>query len=145
MTKMGQIEYSLRGKAPYIVMVHGTPGGHDAIEAISDIYADQGFGLICPSRSGYMRSPMVYGRNAAENADLIAALLDELEIKEVAVLTISGGGPVGINFAARHPDKCKALLTTCSVTGSWTHPKAEALSNPLIEMALTSTTVARLL
>jgi pimeloyl-ACP methyl ester carboxylesterase len=92
-----------------------------------------------------MRSPFVYGRNTAECADLIASLLDELNISEVAALTISGGGPTGIHFAARHPDKCKALLMVCSVTGSWKHPRLDLVRSPFLRFFMTSITMARLM
>jgi hypothetical protein len=28
-TKMGKIEYSIKGSAPYVLCIHGTPGMHD--------------------------------------------------------------------------------------------------------------------
>jgi hypothetical protein len=38
MTKKGLIEYSIKGEAPYILFIHGTPGGHDIGDEIPAIY-----------------------------------------------------------------------------------------------------------
>lgn len=115
-TPQGPVEYQVKGSAPYILLFHGTPGGCDMVKIAGDLDA-KGFGSICISRPGYLRTPLASGPTFAEQADLAAYVLDHLKIDQVAVHGISGGGPSAVNFAARHPDKTKGLLLSCAITG----------------------------
>ena len=58
-----------------------------------DDWLENGFGVICPSRPGYGRTPLGTEGTAAEAADKCAALLDTLGIEKVVANGISGGGP----------------------------------------------------
>ena len=60
--------------------------------------------------------------------DVFAALLDTLGIDKVVVYGMSGGGPAAYTFAAKYPDRTKACLTECAVSGEFTHPILEKLS-----------------
>ncbi|KAL6052357.1 Alpha/beta hydrolase [Balamuthia mandrillaris] len=67
--------------------------------------------FICVSRPGYLRTPLdTRTNNASRQADLFAALLDELEVDSVAVMGISGGKHVALEFASRHPHRCWATI-----------------------------------
>jgi pimeloyl-ACP methyl ester carboxylesterase len=48
--------------------------------------------------------------------DLVAALLDKLEVARAGVMAVSGGGPAALQFGVRHPDRCKGLVlvATCA-------------------------------
>ena len=83
--------------------------------------------MIAPSRPGYGRTPLSSGKTSEEAADLMAALLDELNLEKVIAFSISGGGPTALNFALRHPNRCAGCVTEVSVTGGFTTPKFEAL------------------
>jgi len=117
-TERGPVEFSRRGASPYVVLFHGGPGGHDQGFA-ADPLVEAGFGSITPSRPGYLRTPLSAGRTFEEQADAIAALLDALEIDQVAAYGLSAGGPCAIQFAARHPDRARALLLAGAVTQSY--------------------------
>jgi len=114
-TTRGAVEYSLRGDPPYVVLFHGGPGGHDQSFAV-DPFEEAGVGSIIPSRPGYLRTPLEVGRTFDEQADTIAALLDALNIKQVAGYGVSAGGPVAIAFANRHAERTRALLLASAVT-----------------------------
>jgi pimeloyl-ACP methyl ester carboxylesterase len=122
----GQVEYAKKGEGPCIVIVHGTPGMHDGLSGFFDDWVKEGFTVITPSRAGYGRSVPL--NNYMEQADAIAELLDSLGIKECAVHGTSGGGPTVIQFALRHPGKCRALITEAAVTGNYTHPNMEEMT-----------------
>ena len=121
MTQFGEVEYSIMGSGPCLVFCHGTPGSHDGVSRYADDWVNADFTVITPSRGGYGRSKLL--QNFEEQADAIASLLDSLEIKECAIGGVSGGGPTALQFALRHPNKCKAVYTECAVTGGFTHPK----------------------
>ena len=118
-TACGAVEFSREGAAPYVLQFHGTPGGHDAGAAMGAAFAEAGYGLITLSRPGYLRTPMSSGRTMAEQADAAAALLDALEVGQVAAHGVSGGGPASAQFAARHPDRAAVLLLTCAISAGF--------------------------
>ncbi len=113
-TARGQMEYRKEGEAPFILCVHGGPGGYDQGKLVGAAFAD--FGTISVSRPGYLRTPIATGRTFEAQADALAALLDTLGIDRVAVYGASAGGPPSIHFAGRHPDRVVAVLLTCAVT-----------------------------
>ena len=118
-TSRGPVEFARHGGAPYVLIMHGTPQGHNA-SFIGAPLEEAGFGTITPSRPGYLRTPLASGRTFGEQADAAAALLDALEIDEVAVYGISGGGPSSIEFAARHPERTKALILEVAISQRYT-------------------------
>ena len=118
-TACGPVEFARRAAAPYVVIFHGTPQGHNA-SIFGERFEAAGFGTITPSRPGYLRTPLATGPSFAEQADAAAALLDSLSIDQVAAYAISGGGPSGIEFAARHPDRVNALILEVAISQTWT-------------------------
>ncbi|MCY3923517.1 MAG: alpha/beta hydrolase [Chloroflexi bacterium] len=114
-TSRGAVEFVRRGDAPFVLIFHGTPQGHHA-SFMGEPFEAAGFGTITPSRPGYLRTPIETGRTFAEQADAVAALLDVLEIDQVAVYGISGGGPSSIEFAARHPERTKCLILEVAIS-----------------------------
>lgn len=109
-TAKGPVEYAMMGKGPIVFIVHGGASGYDNIYLYKFI-ADNGYTLICPSRPGYVRTPLSDGASFEEQADVMAAFLDALGVKDkVTVLTISLGGPSALEFVMRHPDKVNGLV-----------------------------------
>lgn len=81
-------------------------------------------------------------------ADLFAALLDALDLPQVAVVTLSSGGPPGYLLAARHPDRVSAVVAISSVSGHYASPHtagpvAQALFTSRIGEFLTRTMARR--
>ena len=134
-TACGPVEFARRGEAPYVVIFHGTPQGHNA-SIFGERFEAAGFGTITPSRPGYLRTPLATGPSFAEQADAAAALLDSLSIDQVAAYAISGGGPSGIEFAARHPDRVNALILEVAISQTWTIEVSAVtmtlLTNPIV-------------
>jgi homoserine O-acetyltransferase len=63
--------------------------------------------------------------DAADQADAIVALIDHLGIERAdAFIGASYGGMVALQFAARHPARCKAILVISAAGGA--HPFASA-------------------
>ena len=118
-TTCGAIEFTLRSTAPYVLHLHGTPGGYDQSLSLGDSFLAAGMGSISVSRPGYLRTSIDVGRTPAEQADAFAVLLNTLNIKKVVVQGISGGGPCAIHFAARHPDRVSSLLLVCAVSTAY--------------------------
>lgn len=114
-TRCGVVEYAEYGEGPAVVALHGAMGGYDQSLLLAQTVGDQGFRYIGVSRPGYLGTPMASGRSGEEQADLCAALLDDLGIETAAVMVVSGGGPCALNFALRHRERCRGLVlvSTC--------------------------------
>ena len=110
-TARGAVEFARRGEAPYVLILHGTPGGHSA-SFLGEPFEAAGFGTITPSRPGYLRTPIEAGRTFEKQADAVAALLDALSIDAVAVYAISGGGPSAIELAVSQLLKTESTSRT---------------------------------
>ena len=65
---------------------------------------------IAVSRPGYRGTPLGSGPSFEEQADLFAALLDEIEVEAAVVFAASGGGHAALQFAIRHPDRTLGLI-----------------------------------
>jgi pimeloyl-ACP methyl ester carboxylesterase len=119
-TQMGTIEYAIHGNSgPFLIVMHGGPGGYDQTAALFEDMLDKGFRIISWSRPGYIRTPLDVADTYEKQADAAAALLDALKIEQVAVLGYSAGGPVAIHFSVRYPDRVWALILECAVTLKW--------------------------
>jgi 2-hydroxy-6-oxonona-2,4-dienedioate hydrolase len=109
-TSYGPVEYATRGEGHPVLLVHATAGGYDQALLLGEIFLGEGFYLIAPSRPGYLRTPQADDPSAAGQADVLAALLDALEVDRAAVVAMSAGGPVAMEFALRHPERTNALV-----------------------------------
>ena len=119
-TDEGIIEYSTAGKGSPVLFIHGAGGGHDMGRLIARRIGDDFF-WICPSRFGYLRTPITQNASFEAQADAYAALLDHLHIEKAAIIGLSIGGPSALLFALRHPDRCAALVLMSAI--SKTTPK----------------------
>jgi pimeloyl-ACP methyl ester carboxylesterase len=114
-TSRGPIEAEIEGQGPAIIVAHGALGGHDRARLYS--FPEAGFRFICPSRPGYLRTPLSVGKTFDEQADAFAELLDVLEVDRAAIIGCSAGGPVALQFALRHPDRCWGMVLGNAITG----------------------------
>jgi pimeloyl-ACP methyl ester carboxylesterase len=114
-TASGSVEYGKSGSGPAVLISHGSPGGYDMGLAFADLLESPQFTYLVPSRPGYLRTPLEAGRSPAEQADLYAALLDALSIKQATIIGISGGGPSALQFALRHPERCTSLVIVSGI------------------------------
>jgi pimeloyl-ACP methyl ester carboxylesterase len=112
-TALGDIEVAVVGEGVPLLSLHGTPGGYD--QGLVAIRANEGNApentmTISVSRPGYRGTPLSSGESFEEQADLFAALLDELDVERAVVFAASGGGYAGLQFAIRHPSRTLALI-----------------------------------
>jgi pimeloyl-ACP methyl ester carboxylesterase len=96
-------------------MAHGSPGGYDQGMAFSKLVDSSKLTFIAVSRPGYLRTPLSTGKTPEEQADLYAALLDALGVKQAAIIGMSGGGPSALQFALQHRDRCSGLVMVCAL------------------------------
>jgi 2-hydroxy-6-oxonona-2,4-dienedioate hydrolase len=109
-TSFGTLEYALMGQGEPMLIVHGAEGGFDQSIDMTGELAGRGYQLIAPSRFGYLRSTLPGNLTTALQADAYAQLLDRIGIDKVAVVGISAGAWSALQFAVRHPERCRALV-----------------------------------
>lgn len=117
-TPRGEVEYAVVGSGLPLLVLHGAPAGYD--QSLARLRAMPAATLttmtIAVSRPGFLGTPLSSGSTHAEQADLFAALLDELEIDRVVVIASSSGGRAGLQFAMRHPDRTIGLILNSAGT-----------------------------
>lgn len=112
----GWVEFTRLGAGPTVLILHGALGGYDQGLAIAELLPQDRLQVIPVSRVGYLRSGLSTGQTAENQADSYAMSLDALDIEQVAVIGVSGGGPTAIQFALRHPDGCWGLGLISTIT-----------------------------
>ena len=116
-TARGPVQYDLTGgSGPTVLTVHGGLGGADQGRLLADWLRADDFPVLSPSRPGYLDTPLDSGRTLEDQADLLAALLDELTVTPVVLFAVSSGAPVAYTFAARHPARVSALVVVAGAS-----------------------------
>ncbi|MBL8172080.1 MAG: alpha/beta hydrolase [Acidobacteria bacterium] len=123
----GEIEYTDGGNGPAVLVIHGSGGGYDQGELMVQAVLGNQFHWIAPSRFGYLRSTFHQGATFDEQAHAYAHLLDQLGVKQVAVVALSHGGPSALLFAVLHPERVTSLtLISCGVAASAAQSQTQA-------------------
>lgn len=133
-----KIEYSIIGRGTPILVFHG---GHSNCKEEFG-YAElleQGYSIITPSRAGYGSTDPLLGRDLQTACHAYLTILNHLNIEKVHVIAISAGGPSGIFFASKYPERVRSLTLQSAVTKQWHTSKdmeykvAQILFRPSIE------------
>ncbi|MCX5043183.1 alpha/beta hydrolase [Aldersonia sp. NBC_00410] len=114
-TPFGPVECGVSGARTTVLVLHGSPGGIDSAQIMARFLPRDRFRVITVSRPGYLGTPLGANRTIDDEADRHAALLDTLDVSSAGVLSWSGGGPVGFQFAARHPGRVHGLVAIAPV------------------------------
>ena len=103
-----------------VVFVHGNPSWsfefRHLISGLRSEYrciaADHiGFGLSSHSERGADRHPSAH-------AERLGALLDHLDVQDATLFLTDWGGPIGLDFARRHPERVKGIV----IANTWCWP-----------------------
>jgi pimeloyl-ACP methyl ester carboxylesterase len=116
-TAFGRIEYLDRGQGRPVLVLHGSPGGHDQGSLMADFLVQAGLRAIIPSRPGYLGSELnEINRSIDGTADALAALMAGLGFDRYGLMCWSGGGPSSFRLALRHGDNVSALVALAAVS-----------------------------
>jgi pimeloyl-ACP methyl ester carboxylesterase len=131
-TAHGEIEYTVRGEGPPVLLIHGSGGGYDQGLLFGEMVLGEGYKEISVSRFGYLRSPAPEDFSARAQSAMYAALLDHLGIQRVVVLGGSAGGPSALQFAHDYPERTSALLLLSAVSKIMPPGEQDALQISII-------------
>lgn len=118
-TALGDIQVVIKGHGPVLIALHGGFGGWDQGELVAQNIAKHGFKVIIPSRPGYLSTPiytnpiLLQETTPAQQADLLVALLDALDIPKATLLGFSAGAPVAYEFGLNYPDRTNSVVLEC--------------------------------
>jgi pimeloyl-ACP methyl ester carboxylesterase len=115
-----------RGQGPALLLVHGLAGQlcHFTYALVDELAAQ--FRVVAVDRPGSGYSVRVPGASATlgAQAEVLAALIDELGLGRTLVVGHSLGGAVALALAQRHPERVSGLLLLAPLT----HPVKEISS-----------------
>src|SRR3954469_21905865 len=121
-TALGPVDHEGQGTGTPVLVLHGSPGGIDAARLMARILPPERFRAILLSRPGYLDTPLDRRESIDAQADLVAAVLDELGIDRATVYSWSGGGPAGSRLAVRRPERVTAIVANAAVSHSYVLP-----------------------
>ena len=110
-TPQGHMHYVDEGEGEPIVMAHGNPGWgfefREVIKAMSPtnrcIAADLiGFGLS--------DKPESFDYKPQSQAALFESFLESLDLNNITLVVNDWGGPIGLHYAIKHPERIKRLV-----------------------------------
>ncbi len=126
-TAWGDVETVVRGDGPAVLVFHGAPAGYDQALVLAEGLDDAGYKVIAPSRPGYLRTPLGSGLLPSQQADIMVALLDTLDVGKVTLLGVEEGSPAAIEFALKYPQRVSGLVLVSPVLRRWTTWKKDEL------------------
>ncbi len=105
-----EIYYQVIGDGPAVVFAHGLGGNHLSWwQQVAHFSARRT--CVVFAHRGFPPSSAVPGAHAPDSyADDLAALIEELELKDVALVAQSMGGWTCLEYALRRPAKVRALV-----------------------------------
>jgi pimeloyl-ACP methyl ester carboxylesterase len=96
-----------------VVLVHGNPTWGYLYRNFVGPLVEAGHRVIVPDHLGFGRSEKPRGRElyrVPRHAERLEALLESLDLRGATVVPQDWGGPIGLYWATRHPDRVDALF-----------------------------------
>ncbi|HET7901287.1 MAG TPA: alpha/beta hydrolase [Candidatus Nanopelagicales bacterium] len=112
-----------------LLRIPGTPGCRYNLRADRSPWSERDLHVITTERPGFGASTPLPGRGFHEHSDDLAAILDEMGIDAVHVIGGSGSAPHQLAFAARHPDRVRAMSILVGAA-----PVTEAEAETMVEI-----------
>lgn len=104
---------------PTLLILHGTLGGIDSARwharGLSQYrpasQQEKVYQILSISRPGYLSSQPEY-RSFSHEASILDAICEQLKLKQITVMAVSGSGPSALTFVRDFPHRVKGELTT---------------------------------
>ena len=101
------------GEGKPVVFFHGEPTWSFLWRKVIPPVRDAGYRCIAPDYAGFGRSdkPTDLGWYTYDrHVELMAALLEELDLRDATAVVHDWGGPIGLRLAVEHPDRISRIV-----------------------------------
>ncbi len=101
------------GEGKPVVFFHGEPTWSFLWRKVIPPVRDAGYRCIAPDYAGFGRSdkPTDLGWYTYDrHVELMALLLEELDLRDATVVVHDWGGPIGLRLAVEHPDRISRIV-----------------------------------
>ncbi|MDE2694892.1 MAG: alpha/beta fold hydrolase [Chloroflexota bacterium] len=118
-----RMHYVDEGEGSPIVFVHGNPSWSFEFRGVITGLRDE-FRCIAADHIGFglsSRSDSPEDHHPTAHAERFAALLEHLDVHDATLFLTDWGGPIGLDFARRHPDRVARLV----VANTWCWPVSD--------------------
>jgi haloalkane dehalogenase len=117
-----RLAYLDEGEGRPVVFFHGEPTWAYLWRKVIPPVAAAGYRCIAPDYAGFGRSdkPTDIGWYTYDrHVELMAALLEELDLRDATAVVHDWGGPIGLRLAVEHPDRFSriVIMETAPFTG----------------------------
>jgi haloalkane dehalogenase len=117
----GRVHYVDEGPraGPTLFCLHGNPTWSFLFRELISAFAGE-YRVVAPDLLGFGRSdkPADFSYLPRDHARVVDRLVDGLGLDDVVPLVHDWGGPIGLNWATRHPDAVRGVV----VSNSWMWP-----------------------
>jgi haloalkane dehalogenase len=117
------------GDGPPVIFFHGEPTWSFLWRKVIGPVRDAGYRCIAPDMAGFGRSDKpidldwyTYDRHT----ETLAALLEQLDLRDATAVVHDWGGPIGLRLAAEHPDRISRLVMLDTGLATGKHRMNEA-------------------
>lgn len=107
---------------PTVVLLHGAGLDHTVWQLQARAFANHGYGVLSLDLPGHGRSGDPAPTSIAAYADVVAGVLAEASVDSAHIVGHSMGAYIGIELAARQPDKVTSLALTGVSDRMLVHP-----------------------
>jgi haloalkane dehalogenase len=114
-----KVHYVDVGEGPALLMLHGNPTSSLVWKQVIDRLSPS-FRCIAPDYPGFGKSVAAegYGFSPQEHAEVVAQLVEHLDLRGYTLVMQDWGGPIGIAAASRDPARVAGLV----VANTWAWP-----------------------
>ncbi len=101
------------GEGLPVIFLHGEPTWSYLWRKVISPVRDGGYRCIVPDHAGFGRSDKpteVSWYSYDRHVELMAGLLEDLDLRDATVVVHDWGGPIGLRLAVEHPDRIARLV-----------------------------------
>ena len=117
------------GEGAPVVYLHGEPTWSFLWRKVIPPVRDAGFRCIAPDLAGFGRSDKPLDQawySYDRHTELVASLLDDLDLRDVTLVLHDWGGPIGLRTAVEHPDRVARVVAMDTGVFTGHQPMSEA-------------------
>ncbi len=114
-----RIHYVDEGQGPVLLFLHGNPTWSFLYRNIIGNLRNA-FRCVALDYPGFGQStgPTSNGFTPAEHSRIVAEFVDRLELRDITIMVQDWGGPIGFDFAIRHPERVAGFV----IGNTWAWP-----------------------